>query len=90
MKIFSATEKYKIHTQKNTGDSQNNFVRMLIGNATYAWYSISTLCRHSIHNKKRDKVTLLKKTEIKEQYPDDNYTEEEVYEARQKRPRMTT
>jgi hypothetical protein len=55
---------------------------MLIGNATYAWYSISTLCRHSIHNKKRNKVTLLKKTEIKEQYPDDNYIEEEVYEAR--------
>jgi hypothetical protein len=55
---------------------------MLIGNATYAWYSISTLCRRSIHNKKRDKVTLLKKTEIKEQYPDNNYIEEEVYEAR--------
>lgn len=55
---------------------------MLIGNATYAWYSISTSCTHSIHNKKRDKVTLLKKIEIKEQYSDDNYTEEEVYEAR--------
>jgi hypothetical protein len=26
--------------------------------------------------------SLLKKREIKEQYPDDNYTKEEVYEAR--------
>ena len=44
----------------------------------------------TVSTTKRGKVTLLKKKEIKQQYPDNNYTEEEVYEARQKRTRMTT
>ena len=80
MQIFSAADNIR-SKYKRIQETLRTTSFVCFGNATYAWYSISTSCTHSIHNKKRDKVTLLKKIEIKEQYPDDNYTEEEVYEA---------
>lgn len=81
---------YKIQIQKNTGDSQNNLVRMLRKcNLCLVHYQYIMQTQYP-QQKEGQSNSLLKKTEIKEQYPDDNYTEEEVYEARQKRTRMTT
>lgn len=57
MQIFSATDNIRSKYKRIQATLRTtSFV--CFGNATYAWYTISTLCRHSIHNKKRDKVTL--------------------------------